>query len=429
MTDRTESTTDQAGAAAGTRGGSRRWLLYAFLFFLGWVMMYADRSILAPVQVLVAEQFQLSNSEVGLVSSVFFGVYVLTQVPSGILGDRVGRIRLIFVGFMIFGVATALTGFTGLLHVFGLFLLMRAFAGLGEGFYYGPQFAKSGEETPLKHRALGAAIINSGQGFGIAIGILAATVMTYELGWGWPWAFIVFGGLTIIVGLLIRFLIPDSRPDREPLSIGEELRRFGSLLRSPVLLGTFVMLFCGVYTFFVMVTWLPTFLEAEWGMDRSRAGSVASLAFWAAIPAGILFGYLSDRIRRRRLFVAILVPAAMASMLLLAFAPSEGMLIAAILLFGIVGKLALDPVLISTVADNVTNDMRSTAYGLYNCVGMAAAILAPPATGLLVDISGSFHSAFLLAVGLLALGGIVFMLTFRERATPVGPRENAPAAV
>ena len=145
--------------------GSRRWVLYSILFFLGWVMMYADRSILAPVQSLVADQFQLTNAEVGLVSSVFFGVYVLTQIPSGILGDRVGRVRLIFVGFLIFGVATALTGVTGLMHVIGLFLLMRAFAGLGEGLYYGPQYAKSGEETPLKHRALGAAIINSGQGF------------------------------------------------------------------------------------------------------------------------------------------------------------------------------------------------------------------------------------------------------------------------
>ncbi len=405
--------------------GSRRWVLYSILFFLGWVMMYADRSILAPVQSLVADQFQLTNAEVGLVSSVFFGVYVLTQIPSGILGDRVGRVRLIFVGFLIFGVATSLTGVTGLMHVFGLFLLMRAFAGLGEGLYYGPQYAKSGEETPLKHRALGAAIINSGQGFGTAIGITAASFFTFTLGWEWPWTFVVFGGLTLVVGLLIRFLIPESKPAREPERLSSELRRFGSLLKSPVLLGTFVMLFCGVYTFFVMVTWLPTFLEAEWGLEPSQAGLMASLAFWIAIPGGILMGFLSDRVRSRRPFVLVLVPLAVGAILLLTFAPNEGVLLAAILLYGAFGKLALDPVLISSVADNIPNDMRSSAYGLYNCIGMAAAILAPPATGALVDTTGSFQTAFLVAAGLLVLGAVVFLSLFRERKNPIGPRENA----
>lgn len=414
---------------AGAQQGSKRWMLYALLFLLGWIMMYADRSILSPVQPQVAEQFGLNNAQVGLVSSVFFFVYVGAQVPSGILGDRVGRIKLIFIGFMIFGLATMLTGVMGLLHFFGLFMLMRAFAGLGEGLYYGPQYAKSGEETPLKHRALGAAIINSGQGFGIAIGITAATWMTFTKGWGWPWAFVTFGVLTLIVGLMIKFGIPDSKPQREPQSLKVELSRFGSLLKSPTLLGVFLMLFCGVYTFFVMVTWLPTFLSRQWDLPSGQAGNLASLAFWVAIPAGILMGFLSDRVRRRRLFVIVLVPIAIASMLILAFAPSIAFVTLGIVLFGLFGKLALDPVLISSVADNVSNDLRSTAYGLYNFVGMAAAILAPPVTGALVDATGTFRSAFILAAGLLAVGMVVFLLTFRENSTPIGPREESEGLI
>ncbi len=237
--------------------------------------------------------------------------------------------------------------------------------------------------------------------------------------------FVVFGGLTLVVGLLIRFLIPESKPAREPERLSSELRRFGSLLKSPVLLGTFVMLFCGVYTFFVMVTWLPTFLEAEWGLEPSQAGLMASLAFWIAIPGGILMGFLSDRVRSRRPFVLVLVPLAVGAILLLTFAPNEGVLLAAILLYGAFGKLALDPVLISSVADNIPNDMRSSAYGLYTCIGLAAAILAPPATGALVDTTGSFQTAFLVAAGLLVLGAVVFLSLFRERKNPIGPRENA----
>lgn len=414
-------------ASGGAARSDWRWLRYAFLFFLGWVMMYADRSILAPVQDTVREQFGVSNATIGLLSSVFFIVYVATQIPSGILGDRVGRIRLIFVGFLIFGVATALTGVAGILHIFGLLFLMRAFAGFGEGLYYGPQYAKSGEETPLRFRALGAAIINSGQGIGTAAGILAATFITYRLELEWGWTFVLFGGITLVVGVLIRTLIPDSRPSRPPGPLSGELRRFGSLLRNRVLLGTFVMLFCGVYAFFVMVTWLPTFLTNEWSMDPETAGQLSSVAFWVAVPAGLLVGHLSDRIRARRPFVVVLVPVTILAILAMAFTGQQGVLIAAIALYGAFGKLALDPVLISVVADNITNEMRSTAYGLYNCIGMAAAILAPYVTGALVDATGAFQAAFLLSAVLLALGATVFLLTFRERATPVAPREESTA--
>ncbi|MFC0673906.1 MFS transporter [Brachybacterium hainanense] len=400
------------------RDGRTRWLLYCFLFFLGWVVMYADRSILSPVQELVRVQFGLTNSQVGLISSLFFIVYVLTQIPSGILGDRVGRIRLITVGFVIFGIATSLTGVAGMTHLFGALLLMRAMAGFGEGFYYGPQFAKSAEVTPLRRRALGAAIINSGQGFGTALGIAASSFLSYRVGLPWYWTFIVFGVLTLGVGTLIAVLIPDGKGHRDG-SLREEISGFLALLRRPVLLGAFAMLFAGVYAFFVMVTWLPTFLSTQWGMEPGRAGTIASLPFWIAVPAGILVGFLSDRLGHRRAFVAVLAPAAVLTILVLGWTGSEAVLIGAIVLYGAVGKLALDPVLISTVADHVDNASRSTAYGLYNCIGMGAAVLSPPLSGLLVDAGGSYRSAFALAASLLVLGAACFLLTYR-RPAPTG---------
>ena len=48
------------------------WLVTSLLFFLGWVFMYADRTILSPVQGVIREEFLLSNAEVGLITSVFF---------------------------------------------------------------------------------------------------------------------------------------------------------------------------------------------------------------------------------------------------------------------------------------------------------------------------------------------------------------------
>ena len=48
--------------------GDMRWLTTSLLFFLGWVFMYADRTILSPVQGVIREEFMLSNAEVDLIS-------------------------------------------------------------------------------------------------------------------------------------------------------------------------------------------------------------------------------------------------------------------------------------------------------------------------------------------------------------------------
>ena len=114
------------------------WLVTSLLFFLGWVFMYADRTILSPVQGVIREEFLLSNAEVGLITSVFFIMYTAVQIPSGLLGDRFGRTKIILFGFMVFGAATALTHFAS---SFLMLILIRILAGFGEGFYYGPQYA------------------------------------------------------------------------------------------------------------------------------------------------------------------------------------------------------------------------------------------------------------------------------------------------
>lgn len=396
------------------------WLLTCLLFLAGWVFMYADRAILSPVQEEVREGFGLTNAQVGLLTSVFFIVYVLMQVPSGILGDRMGRVRLIFIGFVLFAMATSLTGFVGFTKIFGLLLLARAMAGFGEGLYYGPQYAKSGETTPTKFRALGVAIINSGQGIGTALGLIASGFITYTLGWGWEATFIIFGIPTFLTGLAMLLFIPDRKPERPRTTMGQEFTRFGSLLKDRSLLVTFLMLFCNVYAFFVMVTWLPTYLTQAWHVSKSSAGSVASLVFWVAIPAALLVGHLSDRWKRRKLFVVVLGPAGLASILLLMLAPSWPVVVISLVLYGVLGKLTLDPVLVAVIADLVPNELRSSAYGLYNGLGMAAAIISPFVTGALVDRTGGYRTAFVLSMALLALGTVVFAFGYREHSRANG---------
>lgn len=98
------------------------WWIIVAAFTAGWVLMYADRTILNPVMPHLAEEFGLTNAQLGLVNSVFFIAYAIAQIPSGSLGDRFGRRRILVPGFIIFGL---LTGATGLATTFFFFLMLR----------------------------------------------------------------------------------------------------------------------------------------------------------------------------------------------------------------------------------------------------------------------------------------------------------------
>lgn len=413
--------TDRSVSAAGSREQEQdhaHWLRTCLLFFLGWVFMYADRSILAPVQEEVRLHFDITNAQVGLVSSVFFIVYVVMQVPAGILGDRMGRVKLILIGFVIFGISTGLTGLAGLTQVFGLLLLARALSGLGEGLYYGPQYATSGETTPKRYRALGIGIINSGQGVGTALGLIASGFITFTLGWAWQATFLIFALPTLAVGFLIYALVPDRKPAAPSTTLRQEKDRFALLLSDRRLLAAFAMLFTGVYGFFVMVTWLPTYLTRVWGVEESSAGWIASIVFLVAIPAALAVGNLSDRWGRRRVFTLVLGPASIASIALIAYAPSYPLVIAALVFYGAVGKLALDPVLVAIVADTVPDELRSSAYGLYNGIGMSAAIVSPYLTGAILDSRFGYDLAFGLSMLLIAVGTLTFARLYNDPPIP-----------
>ena len=126
-------------------------------------------------------------------------MYTAVQIPSGLLGDRFGRTKIILFGFMVFGAATALTHFAS---SFLMLILIRILAGFGEGFYYGPEYAISSDSTPPKYRALGYAIINNGQAVGITLGLIGSSYISFGLDLGWRVTFMAYAIPTFIVGII-----------------------------------------------------------------------------------------------------------------------------------------------------------------------------------------------------------------------------------
>ncbi|MFD1556480.1 MFS transporter [Paraburkholderia silviterrae] len=386
-----------------------RWWVVALMFFFGWMFIYADRTILNPVMSSIGQTFGLDKAGLGLLSSVFFLTYAIVQIPSGMLGDRFGRLKFIILGFVIFG---TFTGLTGVMGGVGFLFIMRAMVGFGQGFYYGPQYSLSGEMLPEKYRTLGSAIINSGQAFGISLGMIGSSFIAFDMGLGWQGPFWFFAIPTVIVGVLMFLLIREPKKVASAAS-SEPKPSILSLFKNRNLVMTFIMVFCSLYGFFVMITWLPTYLAEIWQVPKSQTGFVASLTAWTSVPAALLIAWVSDRIGKRKPLLMIVFPGAIVSILLLMFAPSYQVVIVALVLYGLLGKLATDPLLVALCGTNSPKAITATAFGTFNFIGMSSSILAPYVTGWLVDTTGSWNTGFYLAIGLLAIA-FVAALFLRE---------------
>ncbi|EMW5169688.1 MFS transporter [Raoultella sp. XY-1] len=399
-------------AVAPHKRGIPAWWVTIFLFWLGWIFMYADRTVLNPVMGELEKEFGLSGTQIGLMNSVFYFSYALLQVPAGILGDKIGKKKVLIPGFLLFGAFTAVTGWA---KSWSTLLFARVVTGAGEGTYYGPQYGLASEQIPKKYRSLGSAIINSGMAFGIALGLMASSWLVYDQGYSWRTPFFVMSIPTLLTGLAIWLFVKEKK--RQPVEAGGVAKpksKFTDLFKNRNLLLVYLMVFCSLFGFFVILTWLPYYLQSERGIAGSETGFITSLVAWISIPGALLFSSLSDRLGKRKPLILVLVPVAILSMLSIIWMPNMTGVIVALCVYGLVGKLALDPVLVALVADSVDENNYSSAFGLFNFIGMSSSILAPVIAGAARDMTGSLASSFYVSAALLVVG-LVGMLFLKEK--------------
>lgn len=385
------------------------WLKLVIIFFLGWIVIYAGRSVLSPLVGELQTQFGLTKAATGGIMSLFFLAYTLFQIPSGILGDKIGRKRVLVTGFSLYAIFIAAIYFV---PSFTIFLILWMLTGAAQGCYYGPQYALSSEAIPKKWITLGSAIIGSGMSFGIAMGYYLSSVMISVFNTSWKIPFVMVAMPIVIVTVLMIVFIKD-KSKFSVASQTSEKTNFSQLFKNRNLVLAYITIFCSIYGFFVIITWLPNYLEVERGMNKIEASQIASIVPWISIIGTLLCSYVSDKLGRRKPVVLFMMPLSLIAIFLIVYCDSYAVLVAVLILYGFIGKISLNPVLIALVADNAPKASLSTAFGLYNFFGMAASICAPYFTGLIADKTGSLNSGFYLAA-VITLVGITAMLFVKE---------------
>lgn len=404
---------------------SKYWMVAVAVFFLGWVFIYAGRMLVSPVMSEIGKTYGIGAAAVGGIMSLFYLAYTGLQVPSGIVGDIIGRKRVLVIGFMIYALFVAMVYFA---NSYAMFIIFWMIAGAAQGSYYGPQYALSSEAIPPKHLAVGSAIIGAGMSFGIALGYEVSS-RSFNAGNDWRMAFVYMAIPIFVVALLILFFIKErvnnvntAQTATTEKKKGITLTDFLSLFKRRNLVMAYIAIFCSIYGFFVIITWLPYYLEMERGMDKAVASRVASIVPWLSIIGTIFFSWVSDRLGKRKAVALFMLPLSLLSIfgivysgnldnstttstiLGLATNPQNILLLCVLVLYGFIGKISLNPVLLALTAENVPKSLLSTAFGLYNFLGMCGSILAPWMTGFIAEKTGNLNASFYVAAAVTVIG-------------------------
>lgn len=387
---------DGSGApqAADVRVSTRyRAYVLALLVAVG-IVGWVDRNVFAILLQSIKLEFALSDTALGLLGGVAFGVFYATLgLPVAWLADRCDR-RVLIAGAL--ALWSAMTAVCGLAAGFGTLFLARVGVGLGEAGGAPPSVSLVTDYFEPARRAFALGILYLYIPGGFVVGFLLG-------GWldalvGWRMAFLAVGlpgiGLALLVLLTLREPPAGAEPSaRTAPPLLDTLRYF---LARPTLwhvpLGGALH---GIGAFAAAV-WLPAFLMRTFGISSATAGVWLALAYGGGGVLGVVCGgYVADRIvahtgdpRWYALWPAALLLATLPCTISLYLAGSASMAVAALVAGAVLNHALLGPV--TALMQNLAGPGRravAAAFYLF-LVNLVSMGVGPVAVGALSDAFG-----------------------------------------
>jgi MFS family permease len=298
-------------AIAGTvssRSAPKRWAVFAILFAL-MVVDYLDRQVVVSMFPHLKAQWNLSDSELDLVSIVSI-VVAIGAVPLSLLADRWGRVKSIFVMVLVWSAATLACAFA---RDYGSLAAARGMVGLGEAAYGTAGAALLATLFPPRMRStvlgafLAAAILGSVSGVMLG-GFIAQR-------WGWQAGF----GAVAIPGFVLALVFIATVRDYETVALPREAKASTAgmttrlvvreLLRPKTALVTCVGAGFNLLVVSTMYAWLPSFFNRYYGLAPDVAGVQTAIVVMLGGVGALACSMIADRLSRRMPTARLMVPA------------------------------------------------------------------------------------------------------------------------
>nr|WP_288466729.1 MFS transporter [uncultured Pseudomonas sp.] len=397
------------------------WKLIPFLCFC-YLAAYLDRINVGFAKLQMLSDLQFSEAAYGLGAGLFFVGYILFEVPSNLVLERVGAKVWIARIMITWGLLSACTMFVTTTTEFYIirFLLGAAEAGFLPGVLY---YLTTWYPTYRRGRIIAL----------FMIGLPLSSVIGGPIsGWimnhfdqvnglrGWQWLFLLEAIPSVLLGILTFWALPNHFNQAKWLSAEEKAQLASDLaaddaegkdskhsfrdgffnLKVWMLGGIDFSILLSAYA---MGFWMPTFIRNTGVTDTFHIGLLTAIPSLAALAGMLLIGASSDRHRERRWHIIvpfIVGAAAMASSTLFSHNLVMTVTLFAIASAAIIGAV---PVFFSLPATFLKGTAAATGFALACSVANIAGLVSNSLMGLVTDLTGTSHAALWFFAGCLIL--------------------------
>ncbi|CAL8258872.1 unnamed protein product [Lota lota] len=267
-----------------------------------------------------ASVYNWSSESQGWILGSFFYGYIFTQIPGGYLASRYGAKWLMGLGILSTVVFTLLTPLAADLGA-GYLIAVRLLEGIGEGVTFPSMYAMWAAWAPPLERSRLLTISFTGAQLGTVIALPLSGEICYYL--GWTWIFYIFGMVGVVWFVLWSLLVfnsPEDHPrisEREKHYICSSLENEVSRELGPVpwrsivtcrpLWAIVVAHFSFNWTFYTLLTLLPTYMQDVLGFSIQQNGLLSALPYLGAGLVAVLGGQLADHLRDARQYRTVVV--------------------------------------------------------------------------------------------------------------------------
>lgn len=399
-----------------------RYMVLIFLFFLI-LITYLDRICISLVGLRIKSEFHLNNTQFGFALGAFALAYALFEIPSAVLGDRIGQ-RAVFMRIVLWwSLFTALTGATtGLISL----VTIRFLFGAGESGAYPNSSGVISRWFPWFETTRSISWLSAGANTGAAIAPLIVIPLAAAYGWRAPF---FVNALIGMAWVSVCFFWFKNNPgemksiSRHEKAFIENNRRFichnqpfpwKTALKTRRLRALVISFFCSQWANYFFIAWMPNYLQEGRHFSENQMKAATSYLFIVGIIAALLSGFLSDKLVKRkgvrftRRFIAMTSFGLLAGFIFIAAVTNNHSIVVISL---IAAHFFYGPNVItcfSTCVD-IGGDHAAKVAGIMNFFGQMGAFFLAVIFGKIVDMTHNFNAPLFVMVIVLLIGGLLWI--------------------
>lgn len=335
----------------------------------------------------------INATTLGVVSSCFYYSYSFMQFPGGILIDRFGVRIVLFVASGVCSIGVLLFGLATNEYVAAI---ARFIMGCGSSIAFISVLHISAAWFPIKYFALLTGITEMMGSLGAMGGSAPLTAMFNNFGWRKTILFFAIGGM--VLSLLIVFFVRN-HPRHESDKKSFEYEK-SALKNIKIVFSNLQTWYIGIYSFCIWAPvlafsalWGVSFLKASCQINDVAAAKAISFTWLGVALASPFLGWLSDRIKKRCIFMFIPAFVGALAISIVIFAPNIPEYTLYLLMFLIGFASSGQTISFATIKDNNRYSMLGTANGLNNMIVVLGGIFFQPLIGKFLDMN--WHGALL----------------------------------